>query len=209
MHLVLVTAPVEEPIEASDVKSRLNIGSEVPDEVIEAFITAARQTIDGRDGWLGRAIMRQSWKIVASEFPFCPIDIPLPPLISVDAIRYIDNAGIEQVLIETTDYVVTEGRRATVMPAYGKSWPNTRCQPGAVEIEFTCGYESPDDVPEPMKSAITLMVSNLRSLTAQNLFLSQDTVEGVGSKQYIVGGNAGAAVDSAVSSLLSTYREFR
>jgi hypothetical protein len=76
-------------------------------------------------------------------------------------------------------------------------------------IEFVAGYgDNPEDVPEPIRSAIALQASALRSLTERNLFLSQDTVDGVGTKQYIVGGNAGAAIDTAVAALLSTYRVF-
>jgi hypothetical protein len=43
------------------------------------------------------------------------------------------------------------------------------------------------------------------SLTAGNLFVSSETEDGIGSTTYVVGGNAGAAIDAAVSSLLQDY----
>jgi uncharacterized phiE125 gp8 family phage protein len=209
MPLVQVTAPAEEPLNATEVKSRLSIGSEVSDDVIEAFITAARQTLDGRDGRLQRCLMQQSWKLtIDSRFPCEPIKIPLPPLISIDSVRYVDPNGAWQTVAEE-NYRTVEGYRAEVVPVHGVSWPSTRCQLGAVEIEFTAGYGTdPADVPEPIRQAITLMVSNLRSLSARNLFLSQDTVDGVGSKYYVVGGNAAAAIDATVDALLGPYRVY-
>jgi uncharacterized phiE125 gp8 family phage protein len=211
MRLVQVTPPAAEPLTAAEAKSRLGIGAELPDDVMNAFVKAARQTVDGWGGWLGRALVRQTWKMVLDRFPYDwdgAIVIPLPPLISIDEIKYVDVAGNTQTL-DTSKYSLLVGEPARLSPAPGSTWPDVQCRFDAVEITFTAGYGAAGgDVPEPIRSAIALMVSNLRSLSARNLFISTDTVEGVGSKSYVVGGNAGAAIDSAVSWLLSTYRVF-
>jgi hypothetical protein len=39
------------------------------DTVLGAFITAARQMLDGRDGWLGRALNTQTWDLILDRFP--------------------------------------------------------------------------------------------------------------------------------------------
>ncbi|MBN8960570.1 MAG: hypothetical protein J0H71_05515 [Rhizobiales bacterium] len=211
MRLVLVTPPAAEPLTATEAKSRLGIGAEVSDDVMDAFVKTARQTIDGWGGWLGRALIRQSWKIILDCFPHdCDgaIVIPLPPIISVDEIKYLDLAGNSKT-IEPSAYFLLPGEPAQLYPAVGTAWPHVNRRPGAVEITFTAGFgEAGTDLPEPIRNAVALMVSNLRSLTARNLFISSDTVEGVGSKSYVVGGNAGDAIDAAVSWLLSTYRVF-
>lgn len=209
MQLVLVTPPTAEPLTAAEVKARLNIGSEVQDTAIDAFIKAARQTLDGWNGWLGRALVKQTWKMILDErFPCEQISIPLPPLIAVDSVKYIDQNGIQQTM-DPSRYQRLDGEPGSIVPAYNLSWPSTRRQLGAVEVQFTCGFgEAGADVDEPIRQAITLMVSNLRSLSARNLFLSQDTVDGVGSKYYVVGGNAAAAIDAAVNALLSPYRVY-
>ncbi|WP_296741432.1 hypothetical protein [Mesorhizobium sp.] len=211
MRLVLVTAPSAEPLTAAEAKARLGIGAEVSDDVMNAFIKAARQTIDGWSGWLGRALVRQTWKMILDRFPSdCggEITIPLPPTLDIAEIKYFDVDGAEQT-IEAPGYFLLPGEPGRLYPAIGSTWPHTKRQPGAVEISFIAGFGAAgSDVPEPIRNAIVLMVSNLRSLSARNLFISQDTVDGVGSKQYIVGGNAGAAIDAAVASLLSTYRVF-
>ena len=208
MRLVLVTPPALEPLSAADLKSRLNIGSEMSDEIADALIKAARQMIDGRDGWLGRAFITQTWQGSLDGFPCSYIRIPLPPLQDVSVVRYVDSAGAQQEL-DSSDYQIVQGAAPYIVPAFGRSWPATRCVADAVMIEFVAGYgDNPEDVPEPIRSAIALQASALRSLTERNLFLSQDTVDGIGTKQYIVGGNAGAAIDAAVAALLSTYRVF-
>src|ERR1700680_4023351 len=69
MSLSLVTAPTVEPLSVAEARARLNIGPEVTDVALSAFISAARQMIDGRDGWLGRAINTQTWDLVLDRFP--------------------------------------------------------------------------------------------------------------------------------------------
>lgn len=68
MSLVLVTPPSVEPLTAAEARARLNIGSEVTDAVLNAFISAARLMIDGADGWLGRALVTQTWDLVLDHF---------------------------------------------------------------------------------------------------------------------------------------------
>lgn len=206
MRLVLTASPAVEPVTASEVRSRLRLGAEIDDATVEAFITAARQTIDGWSGWLGRALITQSWVMLLPSFA-TRIRIPLPPLQRVDGIKYIDQHGVEQPLDDATWRCVDGG--GCIELANGQSWPVHRDQPDAVRIAFTAGYgDTGPDVPEPIRVAIVLMVSHLRSMTAQNLFLSEDKVEGVGSQRYVVGGAAGEAIKQSVDALLSTYRVY-
>jgi uncharacterized phiE125 gp8 family phage protein len=101
MRLSLLQAPAVEPLTAADAKARLNIGDEVPDAVIEAYITACRQQIDGADGWLGRALITQKWVGKLDYFPTCDggrINIPLPPLQTVDEVSYLGSDGVAVVI---------------------------------------------------------------------------------------------------------------
>lgn len=205
MLMELITEPVALPLDADDVRARLNLGDELSDDVLEAYIKAATGQIDGWDGWLGRALVQQQWRMTLEYFPCESLRIPLPPLISVDEIRYFDSTGTQQTWPD--DQYRTVGQY--LVPNNGVSFPAIQWRPDAIQIEFTAGYgDDGADVPEPIRQAICLTVSNLRSISAQNLFISQETVDGVGSTQYIVGGNAGAAIDAAVRSLLSTYQVF-
>lgn len=207
MRLVLVDGPETEPLTAEEVKARLGIGADLADTTVEAFIMAARQQIEGPTG-MGLALNTQSWDGALDGFP-CDngrIDIPLLPLQSVEFINYRDSSGA-LVGLDPDDYQVVPGQRPFIIPVPGGSWPATTSGGDAVSVRFIAGFgDDPEDVPEPIRMAICMIVSHLRSLSAQNLFISQDTTEGVGSKSYVVGGNAQAAIDGVVKSLLSGYR---
>lgn len=210
MRLVPIQPPDVEPLTVEELRARLNIVDDgIADEVLSAFITSARQGIDGVDGWIGRALITQTWQLLLPGFPSCDggrINIPLPPLQDVTAISYVDGDGATATLV-SSDFDIRQGPRPFIEPAYGKSWPSARYGSDAVTIEFIAGYgDEGENVPEPIRSAIALQVSNIRSLTARNLFVSSTTTEGVGSTSYVVGSGAGQAIDAAVLALLGPFR---
>jgi uncharacterized phiE125 gp8 family phage protein len=224
MRVTLVTPPAVEPLTATEVKARLGYGSEVSDSLASSLITAARQQLDGWGGWLGRALITQTWKITLPGFyqgtkrhywfenpaliavNDCPITLPIPPLQSISSISYVDTAGVTQTLSSSAYRTLTD-TFATIFPVYGTNWPATRCQQDAVTITFVAGYgDAGSAVPEPIRSAIALQVAHLRWISAQNPFLSADRVEGLGEQKYSVGGTATAALNAAVTALIANYR---
>lgn len=204
-RIVLTTPPAAEPLSASDIRSWLNYSSAVTDAMLEPLIKAGRQEIDGWGGWLGRALITQTWTMYLPAFR-PEIEIPLPPLQQIVSVKYLDPAGIEQT-VDAASYRVAAGLPALLRPVPGASWPATQGVDDAVRIAFKAGYgDAGADVPEPIRMGIAIMVSHLRSMTERNLFISQESVEGVQSKSYVVGGNAGVAIDAVVSRMLSNYR---
>ena len=206
MRLVLVEPPTVEPLTAAEAKARLNIGDEVSDEVMESYITAARQRIDGADGWLGRAINTQTWQGRADTFPTYDggrIYIPLPPLQTV-TISYLDPVGDPVTLVEGTDFQIVQAQRPYIVPL--AAWPASTGIDG-VAIEFVVGYgDAGSDVPEPIRTAVALGAGHLCSMSARNLSISEEVVEGVGSTRYVVSDNAGKLIEDTAQNLLSTYR---
>jgi uncharacterized phiE125 gp8 family phage protein len=209
MRLILIDGPAVEPLTADEARARVNIGSEVSDEVVEAYITAARQRIDGADGWLGRALITQTWRGDLDEFPACDggkIYVPLPPLQEVTEISYLDADALPVVVAEG-DYQVVQGPRPFIVPVSGSTWPSVTIRASAISITFVAGYgDAGSDVPEPIRTAIALGVSHLRTMTARNLSIAEETEEGIGSTRYTVSANAGEVIDYTVECLLSTYR---
>jgi uncharacterized phiE125 gp8 family phage protein len=154
MKLSLVTAPADPAITLDDVKLDLRIGTdvdEVEDDLLERFISAATGLIDGRDGWLGRALITQEWALILDCFPSCDkINIPLPPLQSVESVVYIDADGEEQTLDED-EYRVVNSTEPGFIEAVN-SWPQTKDVAAAVTISFIAGYGDADtDIPETIK----------------------------------------------------------
>lgn len=175
MALTLVTAPAAKPLTLAEAKAHLRVDGSDDDDLITALIAAATAHIDGRDGWLNRALVSQTWDLTLDAFPganrFNPygaIQVPLPPLISVTSITYVDTAGATQTLsssLYTVDVKSTPGR---IVPAYGKTWPSTRDQVNAVTVRFVAGYadsgaspaDPADNVPQAIKQAMLLMIGH-------------------------------------------------
>lgn len=205
LRMVLTSPPTAEPLTAAEARARVNISaSEMSDDTLNSLIKAARQEFDGWSGRLGRALITQTWLMYLPTF--CRrIEIPLLPFKSVESVKYLDDDGAEQT-VDPSIYRTLAGGIPAVELAYNQVWPQHRSQDDAVRVSFVVGYGADGpSVPEPIRSAIALRVSGLRSLSAQNLFVSEDAVEGVGSKRYIVGGDSGKAIDNAINSLISNY----
>lgn len=181
-NLVLVTPPAAEPLTAAEVWEHLRVdltgspAAPADASLIAALIKAVRQHLDGRDGWLGRALVPQTWDLKLRAFPAAcrgnpdgAVILPLPPLISVDQIIYIDSDGASQTLASSLYTVsgVDGFGRGRVEPSYGNAWPATRDVPEAVAVRFTAGYasgNSPEDgsaVPEAIGQAMLLMIGHL------------------------------------------------
>src|SRR5665213_958293 len=99
MAMELVSEPVNPPLFLADVKDHLRVLSNDEDQLILALMETVRKKIDGRDGYLGRALLTQTWDCwIDWNFPsdVCPIEMPLTPLQSVTYIKYIDPDGNQQ-----------------------------------------------------------------------------------------------------------------
>jgi len=169
--LALITAPTTEPLSLDEAKAHLRVTADTEDELIDALITAVRQHIDGRDGWLGRSLITQTWEVRLDRFPTgwesiepwprnVAIRVPLPPLQSVTSVKYLDSAGAEQTLNSATYVVHVVEEPGLIVPAYGQTWPTARDEPGAVRVRFVAGYGEPKDVPRPLKLGLNAMVAH-------------------------------------------------
>lgn len=141
MNLVCTKQPLSEPIDLSDFEGQTRLQGQLSDEAttVELMITAVRERAEAITR---RALVTQSWKLTLDAFPYTanPINLPLPPLQTVDSITYIDSNGDQQTLDPLSYRVGTSGEPGYVKPAYGLYWPITLNDTDVVEINFTCGY---------------------------------------------------------------------
>lgn len=163
MWLNLVTPAAEMPVSLVEAKANLQYSASDKDAFIASLIAAATAHLEGRSGILGRSLVTQVWETRLDRFP-CRydgrIELPMPPLQSVEWIKYIDDAGIERT-VPALDYVVdAQHLIGRIRPAYDKLWPVTRAEDGAVRIRFTAGYGAAAAVPAPLKQAILLLVGH-------------------------------------------------
>ncbi len=191
--LILVQGPQDDVVPLALAKQALRVDTAADDERIYRLIKAATERFDGADGILGRALMPQTWRLEVRSFPGAEIvgdlddltvsrefsgiesrivgyiEIPLPPLIAVTAVEYLDTDGALQTLSSSVYRVVSGGtqRRARLILAAGQSWPSTRTgEPDAVRVTFDCGYRdlsSPANmaVPEPIREAVLMLAQSM------------------------------------------------
>jgi uncharacterized phiE125 gp8 family phage protein len=176
MALKLVTGPDGFPIDLDQAKSHLREDSDDFDDQIDAFIEAATSYADGPGGYLGRALIDQTWDLYLDAFPCTKwegsrrvdtIEIPLPPLIEVSGVFYLDGSGAEQTFTASSYTVDTASEPARIVLKSGSSWPTVQAAANAVRVRFRAGYidqtVSPaiDAVPGTIKAALLIMVADL------------------------------------------------
>jgi uncharacterized phiE125 gp8 family phage protein len=173
MALRLVTPPSITPVTLAEAKAHLRVDSSDEDAVITIMIETATAHVDGPNGFLGRALVDQTWELVLDAFPPAPntdsvlnqIKIPIPPLIEVVNITYDNTAGMPTVYPSTSYTVDTVSEPGWVVPA--SSWPATFVGINSVRIQFRAGYINLADsppigfIPADIKGAILLYIGAL------------------------------------------------
>lgn len=152
--MITVVTPPDPIVLVEDMKAHLRVDHDLDDDLIEAMVAAAQGHIDGPDGWLGRAIGKQTLKLTQRGFCIAPrgsiLALPLPPIVSVSSVVYDDQTGVEHT-VDPASYSVFGD---LLSPKAGFSWPSAQ----AVRITFQAGY---DPVPAPIVAAIKLMAADL------------------------------------------------
>ena len=174
MPMQLITPPAAEPVSLAEAKLHLRVDFDDDDALIQALISAARQAAEML---IQRQLVTARWRMVLDSFPgpslmgvpagqtfTLPghaILIPKSPLQSMVEIRYLDMAGVSQVM-PSAHYTVDKAcEPARITPVFGQIWPVALPQIGAVSVTFDAGYGSAADVPEGLKSWIKLRLGSL------------------------------------------------
>ena len=154
------TAPSGAPITLGEAKAHCRVDFNDDDLLIESLIQAATQRFDGYYGILCRCLVDQVWQ---QKFDVWVPEIRLPFTdCSEVLIKYVDALGAEQTVSSSEYEVLTDTVSSFVKfksAFYYPSIQDENSQP--ITVEFKSGYGSDSDVPEPIKSAILLMIGHL------------------------------------------------
>lgn len=178
----VATAPAMEPVSLEELKAQLRIEPSVTDEDtwLRSLLSAAREFVENDTR---RALISTQYYLYLDQFPYWGqldrqsiertsqavgvfygggIELRRCPVISVDALTYLDTTGTTQTLdLATKTYADIASEPGRLYPAYGVAWPISRWQANAVRVTFTAGYGStPDNVPAMAKHAIRLLASH-------------------------------------------------
>lgn len=205
--LVLHTAPAVEPISAADVAKRLGLFE--ADDRIEAFVTAARQSLEGVRGTLERSLITQTWDLYLDAFPCAEIRLPLPPFQRVVEIGVTDAAGVET-LLPSTSYRTLKGEVGRVRSI--GSWPSVGAETQGVRVRFVAGYGDDgaaiEKVAAPIVQAIVLMVGRMLAASRADMAMRSRTVEGVGATTWMNADDVRKGITATEEALLAPYRVF-
>ena len=174
MPMQLITPPAGEPISLAEAKLHLRVDFDDDDSLIQVLISAARQAAETLTN---RQLVTARWRMVLDSFPGPSLmGVPagqtftLPghailltksPVTSVVEIRYLDMAGIWQVMPAAHYTVDSACEPARITPVFGQIWPIALPQIGAVSVIFDTGYGNASAVPEGIKTWIKLRVGSL------------------------------------------------
>ena len=156
MPLQLITAPSGEPLDLAEAQVHLKQTDAADSPLIKGLIAACRQYAETRTG---RQLLASRWRLTLDAFPgpslmgvpagaafgmpVHAIQIHRSPLIQVVSIQYLDMAGTLQTM-PATDYTVDNTcSPPRITPVFGKIWPVTLPQIGAVTLTVDIGYCAP------------------------------------------------------------------
>lgn len=160
MGLSLLEAAAEKPVALAEAKAQCRVDGADEDALIGRLIGMATEQAEARTG---RVLVTQKLRLTLDAFPGDSLEVPCPPLASVQEVSYLDAAGARTVLANTEYQVITDELVGRLLPAWGKSWPACRATPGSVRVDFTAGYGAAAAVPESIRSWILLAIGTLYS----------------------------------------------
>ena len=179
MDLKLITAPTSEPNDLTIVKTHCLIDAGITDfdALLGLYSGAARELIERE---CNIALGEQTMLMTLDSFP-CEderilaeselavllyragkIEVPSPPLQSVDWIKYYDTTGALATLSPSAYEVHadTEDDCGYVNPVYNTSWPSTQTKRGAVQMQVKCGARL-TPIPKMICAAHLLIVGDM------------------------------------------------
>ena len=147
-----VTAPPTNPISISDAKRQCNVLHDDDDDLLEGYITAARDYVEK---YTGTALATQAVEVKCDGF--CDMArLPVAPAQSVTSIAYVDTAGVEQTLPTTVYEERFDNLDAAIVLKYGHQWPAIR--PGSrIKLTAVVGYQT---LPANIKHAMLLWIAD-------------------------------------------------
>lgn len=140
----VLSAPPYEPVTLDEFKRWFRIETDVTDHDI--VLQLLRQAMrEDAENLTHRAFVQRQYRLFLSDWPWdcyygIKIDLPFPPLVSVQAFRYIDADGVLQTLDSAEYDVHDEYEPGFIIPAWQSTWPTIRRVPDALQIDFTAGY---------------------------------------------------------------------
>lgn len=157
----------------------LRSGDVIEDDLIMGLIKTARGLCEKITR---RALATQTIEFFMDSFPegAC-IELPRPPLQSIESFKYKDYSGVETVMTADEQYICdADSDPGRVALPYGVSWPSfVPYSVNSVRIRYIAGYTEENPIPESIKQAMLLLVGHWYNNREAVLNLSNKTTYAV------------------------------
>jgi uncharacterized phiE125 gp8 family phage protein len=156
MSLTLIMPPALEPVTLAQAKLHLRVDGTDEDTLITSLIVAARRQAEHE---LRRALITQTWELTLDDFPAGDIQLPMPAVLSIVSVKYLDSAGAEQT-VSSADYSLDAATSpGWVLLADDATWPTPGGGANCVKVRFTAGYgPAAADVPANVVAYMLLQI---------------------------------------------------
>ena len=155
-RIVTTTAAVTEPVSLDRVKRSLGVDNVRNfDTTLQELILRSTNAVSND---LGRALVTTTYTLYLQKWPGREIQLPYPPLVAVDSIKYYGDATETLDTFSSGSYTVSSGGDpGIVWLNENKDWPDLMNRPNPIEVQFQAGYGSDaDDVPAAIQAAVTM-----------------------------------------------------
>jgi uncharacterized phiE125 gp8 family phage protein len=159
---VRTAAPATPPVSLAEVKQHLRVVDDDENALITTYLDAVVGHLDGEAGWLGRAIVAQTWSQQFDAFER-EIRLDLAPVSTISSVVYEDEAGDPQTVAAENYELINGGASPVVRFTDDFSFPVVSDAEPVLTITFVSGYGAAAAAPGPLKAAIFLMVGDLYS----------------------------------------------
>lgn len=156
--LMPISDPTAEAISIDDAKAQMRVTDDVEDYYISTLIKDVREEFEGLTG---HSVMSRTWELTYDSFPDNKIVLEMPPIISVESVKYLDTDDVEQTLATSVYKLVTASNtNAWLELKDGQVWPSTIAAGNAVVISFTAGYAGAASVPNIIKRWMKMVITD-------------------------------------------------
>lgn len=194
---IRIGKPVGLPVTIETVREVCRLEADVSDARIADLIEVATAEFDGYSGWLGRALITQTWR---QDFSLgCAIyRLPFPDVSAATAVvRHLDGSEAPATIVFDEDVI---GPFVTTTDWSGNISTVLR-------VTFTAGYgDEPSDVPAPIREAILKRIAQSALADSEDGQIRSFAVDGAYTESFNSPEQRAAEVDKTVRTLVKPYR---
>ncbi|WP_299734664.1 head-tail connector protein [uncultured Roseobacter sp.] len=157
---VRIADPVELPVSRDEFKGHMSIDFDDDDALLDMYLQAATDHLDGLSGLLGRCMVTQTWRVSFSDWADA-VELPLPD-VSDAVLTYVDTDGEQATVADSLYSVVATSDGTRIQYADEFTRPSVISDLAyPIAIDLTAGYGLAISVPSALKVAVMAQAARL------------------------------------------------